>query len=75
MEIQILINGLPLSGKEFASIQEGLISNQVNIFLSAASGIKDMHLDKQGAVSVFTAFQFVVKEKLKVNLTVSMGFV
>lgn len=34
-----------------------------------------MHLDKSGAVSVFTAFQQIVQEKLKINLTVSMGFV
>lgn len=34
-----------------------------------------MHLDKSGAVTVFTAFQHVVQEKLKINLTVSMGFV
>lgn len=40
-----------------------------------ASGIKEMHLDKSGAVSVFTAFQQIVQEKLKINLTVSMGFV
>ena len=43
--------------------------------LFLASGIKDMYLDKAGAVSVFTAFQYVVKQKLKINLTVSMGFV
>ena len=37
--------------------------------------MKDMYMDKCGAVSVFTAFQYVVKEKLKINLTVSMGMV
>ena len=34
-----------------------------------------MFLDKHGACSVFSAFQTVVEEKVKVNLTVSMGFV
>jgi len=34
-----------------------------------------MYLDKSGAVSVFTAFQYIAKEKLKINLTASMGFV
>lgn len=34
-----------------------------------------MYLDKSGAVSVFTAFQYIVKQKVKINLTVSMGFV
>lgn len=37
--------------------------------------MKDMYMDKCGAVSVFTAFQYVVEEKLKLNLTVSMGWV
>lgn len=37
--------------------------------------MKSMFLDKCGAVSVFTAFQYVVKEKVKINLTASMGFV
>mgnify|MGYP000880062208 FL=1 len=40
-----------------------------------AGGIKDMFLDKHGAVSVFLAFQTVVLEKLPVNLTCTMGFV
>ena len=34
-----------------------------------------MHMDKHGATSVLSAFESVVKLKLKVNLTVSMGFV
>jgi leucyl aminopeptidase len=37
--------------------------------------MKDMFLDKGGAVSVFTDFQYVVKEKLKINLTASLGFI
>lgn len=56
-------------------ILEGSISNQVTNKYYIAAGIKDMYLDKSGAVSVFTAFQYVVKEKLKINLTASMGFV
>ena len=40
-----------------------------------AGGIKDMFLDKHGAMSVFAAFQTVVEEKLPVNLCCSMGFV
>lgn len=31
------------------------------VFFNIASSIKDMYLDKSGAVSVFTAFQYVVK--------------
>lgn len=43
--------------------------------LKPTSGIKEMHMDKHGAVSVLSALQSVSKLKLKVNLTVSMGFV
>lgn len=37
--------------------------------------MKDMYLDKHGACSVFSAFQSIVDEKVKINLTCSMGFV
>lgn len=37
--------------------------------------MKDMFLDKHGACSVFSAFQTLVEEQAKVNVTVSMGFV
>lgn len=34
-----------------------------------------MHMDKHGAASVLSAIESAAKLKLKVNLTVSMGFV
>ena len=34
-----------------------------------------MFLDKHGSTSVFAAFQTIVKEKLPINLTCSMGMV
>lgn len=34
-----------------------------------------MYLDKHGGVSVFSAFQSIVEEKVEINLTCSMGFV
>ena len=34
-----------------------------------------MFLDKHGSTSVFSAFQTIVKEKLPINLTCSMGMV
>ena len=40
-----------------------------------ADGMKLMFLDKHGACSVLSAFQTIVEEKLKVNVTCSMGFV
>ena len=37
--------------------------------------MKGMFLDKHGACSVLSAFQGVVEEKLKINLTCSIGMV
>lgn len=37
--------------------------------------MKDMFLDKCGAVNCLAAFQAIVEEGLKINLTVSMGWV
>lgn len=37
--------------------------------------MREMFLDKQGACSVLAAFEQVVKEKLEVNLTCSVGLV
>ena len=37
--------------------------------------MKDMFLDKCGAVNCLCAFQAIVEEGLKINLTVSMGWV
>jgi len=34
-----------------------------------------MHGDKHGATSVLSAFEAIVKLKLKVNVTATMGFV
>lgn len=64
-----------MSARESASTREDLILRQVFYCLILAAGMKDMHLDKCGAVSVFTAFQYVVAEKLPINLTASVGFV
>jgi leucyl aminopeptidase len=34
-----------------------------------------MFIDKHGAMSVFSAFQTIVQEKLPINLTCSLGLV
>lgn len=74
-ETQILIDGLHLLEKEFVLTQEVYNLNQVFFYINLAAGIKNMYLDKHGACSVLSAFQTVVEEKLKINLTCSMGFV
>ena len=75
MVTKIVMNGLHSSEKECASMPEDLISKQVFNILTLAAGMKDMHLDKCGATAVFSAFQTIVQEGVKINLTVSMGFV
>jgi hypothetical protein len=60
-EILNQINGYHLLEKAFVLTLEDLTSRQVIMLTYLAAGIKDMHLDKSGAVSVFTAFQYVVK--------------
>lgn len=74
-EIQTVISGLHLSERVFASIPEGSTLNQVFIYFIVAAGMKEMYLDKHGACSVLAAFQTLVEEKTKINLTVSVGFV
>lgn len=43
--------------------------------LKPSAGIKDMHMDKHGSTSTLSAFESVVRMGLKVNLTVSLGYV
>ena len=37
--------------------------------------MKDMFLDKHGATSVLSAFEAIVKEKIAINVTCSIGLV
>lgn len=61
--------------KEFALIVEDWISSQVNVDVILAAGMKNMFLDKHGATSVLSAFESIVKEKVPINLTCSIGLV
>lgn len=74
-EVKKLTHGSLLLEKESALTPEDSTSNQVRIILFLGAGIKDMFLDKCGAVSVLTAFQGIVEEKLPINVTVSIGLV
>lgn len=66
--INLAYNGNPDSNKWVAFVGKGVCFDTGGLNLKtskylwySAAGIKDMHLDKSGAVSVFTAFQYVVK--------------
>jgi leucyl aminopeptidase len=59
----------------YALIQEDLISKQVILLFYLAAGMKSMYLDKHGATSVLSAFEAIVKEKIPINLTCSIGLV
>ena len=53
-----------------------MILNQVIYFyFILAAGMKNMFLDKHGATSVLSAFETILKEKLPINLTCSIGLV
>ena len=80
--VNIKYQGNPDSDKWLAYVGKGVCFDSgglniksSNFYFILADGMKDMFLDKCGAVSIFSAFQQIVHEKLKVNLTISLGFV
>lgn len=56
-------------------MQEDSILSHVNFTLNLAGGMRLMFLDKHGACSVLSAFETIVEEKMKVNVTCSIGLV
>lgn len=73
--INLSYNGNPQSDKWVAFVGKGVCFDSGGLNLKPTTGIKDMHLDKHGACSVFSAFQTIVEEKIKINVTCSMGYV
>lgn len=73
--VNLKYQGNPDSDKWVAFVGKGVCFDSGGLNIKTTAGMKDMYLDKSGATSVFSAFQYVVKEKLKINLTASMGFV
>lgn len=59
--INLRYQGNPDSDRWLAYVGKGVCFDSGGLNIKPTSGIKDMFLDKCGAVSVFTAFQFVVK--------------
>jgi leucyl aminopeptidase len=73
--VNIAYNGNPDSQEYVAFIGKGVVFDSGGLDIKGAVGMKEMYLDKHGAVSVFSAFKTLVEEKAKINLTVSMGYV
>lgn len=73
--VNLKYHGNPDSDKWVAFVGKGVCFDTGGYNIKPASGMKDMHLDKCGAISVLTAFQYIVKEKIKINLTATIGLV
>lgn len=73
--INISYKGDPNSDNWTAFIGKGVCFDSGGLDLKTASGLKPMFLDKSGASSCFTAFEQIVKEQLKINVTVTLGMV
>lgn len=59
--INLKYNGNEASDKWVSFVGKGVCFDAGGLNIKPASGMKDMFLDKCGAVSVFTAFQYIVK--------------
>jgi leucyl aminopeptidase len=76
MVTQIPRIGLHLLVWVSALTQEDSTSSHVFYLIKfLAVGMKSMFLDKHGACSVLSAFEAIVKEKIPINLTCSIGMV
>lgn len=74
--INMAYKGAPDSDKWTAFVGKGVCYDTGGYNIkSIASCILEMFDDKHGATSVLSAFQTVVKEKLPINLTCSIGMV
>lgn len=58
--INLKYHGNPDSDKWVAYVGKGVCFDSGGLNIKPTSGIKDMFLDKCGAVSVFTSFQQVI---------------
>lgn len=73
--VNIKYQGNSQSDKWVAFVGKGVCFDTGGLDIKTAAGMKDMFLDKCGAVSVLTAFQAIVEEKVPINVTVSIGLV
>lgn len=73
--VNLAYNGNPESDKWIAFVGKGVCFDTGGLNIKPASGMRLMFLDKHGACSVLSAFETIVEEGLKANVTCSIGLV
>lgn len=73
--VNLKYNGNPDSKKWTAFVGKGVCFDTGGLNIKTAAGMFDMFMDKLGAMTVLASFQAVVKEKIPINLTCSIGLV
>lgn len=73
--VNIGYKGNPDSDSWVAFVGKGVCFDTGGLNIKTAQGMFDMFMDKLGAITVLAAFQTIVKQKLPINLTCSIGLV
>lgn len=73
--VNLSYKGNPHSEKYVAFVGKGVCFDTGGLDIKSAAGMLHMFLDKCGAMNVLSAFQTVVKQKVPINLTCSIGLV
>lgn len=73
--VNLAYKGNPDSDAWVSYVGKGVCFDTGGYNIKSTAGIKDMFLDKHGAMSVLSAFQTVVEDKVPINLTCSIGLV
>lgn len=73
--VNLSYNGNPDAKDWVAFVGKGVCFDSGGLDIKTAAGMKAMFLDKHGATSVLSAFETIVKEKLPINVTCSIGLV
>lgn len=73
--INMAYRGDPNSPKWVAFIGKGVCFDSGGLDIKSAEYLKPMFLDKSGACSCLAAFEQVVRDKLSLNVTVTVGMV
>lgn len=73
--VNLSYNGNPDSQDWLAFVGKGVCFDSGGLDIKPAAGMLNMFLDKHGATSVLSAFESIVKEKVQINVTCSIGLV
>lgn len=73
--INMAYRGNPETDDWVSFIGKGVCFDSGGLDIKSTEGLKTMFLDKSGACSCLVAFEQIVKEKLRINATVTLGMV